>query len=180
MSDQNPAAITDLLTAVQHLTESYEENTDEMRAVRIEMDARFALYVPKSEAEARETRIKRALAGVLVVLIVMLGLGVEFRRQDQAREKDRRVALERESITQRQSLLQGCQRGNDTRVTLQQIITTAVADIPIPPDTPPDLMEQYAQRNATLDILRARLLALPGVQAVDCAAAYPPLPGEGK
>ncbi len=177
MSEKDLAA---LLSAVQHLTESYETNTAEMRAVRTEIDARFDLYVPKTEAEAREHRIKRALAGVLLVLVVVVGLGIEFRRQDQAREHDRRIALERESITQRQSLLQGCQRGNETRVTLQAIITTAVADLPVPPDAPPDLMVQYAQRNAAVDALRDRLLALPGVQAVDCAAAFPPLPGEGK
>ncbi len=160
-TEDDTPTMTELLAAVQDLATKYQKSTQETQKVLREVQRR-----------RRDTWIVGGL-GVLIVAIITTG-GLVLRRNDQHVESERRDHLAAQIFTQRTSLVQGCERGNDQRLTLAQIITIAVTPQPIPPDLTPDLQDLYRQGQDRVLALRAKLLSLPGVQVVDCQAAFPP------
>lgn len=142
-----------LVAAVNALRHEYVANTGVMREIRSEMNGRFRIQ-----------RLWQVVLAVVVILAVLVSYNL--RSVDQRRERYRRV-------DQRATLLQGCERANDQRATLREVINLSVRTSPIPPDLNPDLVELYQQGQARTEALRISLLALPGVQPVDCDAAYP-------
>jgi 4-amino-4-deoxy-L-arabinose transferase-like glycosyltransferase len=115
-----------------------------------------------------------ALCVVLLVAVVTCALMV-MRHFDRAEEERRREALAGQLLTQRQNLVDGCERGNDARRSLAQVIITSFQPGP-PIALPPGyeglqtVLDQSAAQSAAK---REALLALPGLQIVDCQAAFP-------
>lgn len=155
-----PPSPRQVLEAVKLLSQQYESNAEENRRL--------------SEEFARRSREGRWFALILsLVVAVCVCAAYVMRHVDQGREADRRAALKAQIFTQRESQVQGCERGNDQRVTLAEIINKAIVPQPAPPNLPPEFVDLYLAGQARTVALRAELLALPGVQIVDCQAAYP-------
>lgn len=129
-----------------------------------------------AEEFARRKREFRwvALGVVLLVAIVTCALMV-MRHYDRAEEARRREALAGRLLTQRENSIDGCERGNDARRSLTQVIITSFQ--PGPPITLPagyeglqSVLDQSAAQSAAK---RDTLLAQPGLQIIDCRAAFP-------
>lgn len=157
---------SELITALNNLTAAYTDSTTQLGEVEQEM--------------GRRLRFQRlwimVLASVVALAIVVFG---GFRLQDQARERDRQASEERAAVDQRQTFLGGCERANDARRTLAQIIERSIVPQMAPANLPADLLDLFRQGQERTVALRAELLSLPGVQIVDCQAAFP-LPKPGK
>lgn len=165
MSD--PPTPSELLEAVRGLAVQYETSASATENLTAEVGRR-----------KRETRWV-ALTVCVIVAIVSTGAGV-IRNQDNKREADRRAVLAAQIFTQRESQVQGCQRGNDQRATLRRVITESYEPSTPLTSIPPEFAELVAESAKRAIAKRDSLLSLPGVQPVDCAAAFPPPPGEGK
>ncbi len=163
MSEQpSPAQV---LEAVKMLSHQYEENAQANRDLADEFKRR--------KREARWIGL-----GLAVVVAVVTCAGFIVRHIDQGREADRRQDLADQIFTQRESQVQGCERGNDQRITLAQIIRQSYEPGP-PIVVPPGFEQLVAESAARSAAKRDALLALPGVQVIDCQSAYP-LPKIGK
>lgn len=163
MSDRNPSippSPEQVLEAVKKLSEQYEANSAANRALAREVGRR-----------KRETRW--IALGVTIVVAIAIATGLAMRHGDLQREKDRREVLATQILTQRDNLIAGCERGNDGRRTDRETIEIAIADLPIPPRATPEEVEVIEERNVRAKALRERLLARPGLQLIDCPAAYP-------
>ncbi len=159
-----PPSPRQVLEAVKLLSQQYESNADENRRL--------------SEEFARRSREGRWFALILsIVVAVCICAAYVIRHIDQGREADRRAALKAQLFTQRESQVQGCEWGNDQRVTLAEIINKSVVPQAVPPSLPPELVDLFLAGQVRTTALRAELLSLPGVQIIDCQAAYP-LPRE--
>lgn len=133
---------------------------DELRHLR---EDEIPKLLPRDVAR---TRARWAIAILAIAFIVVQLIGLAFRHQDHA-------AVERQAESDRTNLIAGCGRSNDQRLTLRQVIEKAIVIQPAPADLPPDLAELFRQSQERAARLRADLLALPGVQPVDCQAAFP-------
>ncbi len=151
--------------AVDSLRESYEANSKDVRDISEVMDRRFG----------RQRLWMFAMAGVL---ILALATGIGFRRADTKREIDRQEAETQREIDQRANLLAGCGRSNDQRAALRRVIERAYAPSPIPDGLSAELRDLIIQSQDRSASLRAEQLADPGVQPIDCEAAFPPVPAE--
>lgn len=113
---------------------------------------------------ARRLGWQRLWLGVLALLLaVAVVSGWQFRAQEHRRVKD-----------QRANLIQGCERGNDQRATLREVISGAYEPTPTPDGLSPELAKLLRQSQERALVRRDTLLSLDGVQPVDCEAAYPP------
>lgn len=139
----------ELLAAVNALREDYDRHAEATHELIQLLDRKLAW--------------QRLWLGVLaLVLAVAVVGGWRFHEQDQRRAKD-----------QRANLIQGCQRGNDQRATLREVIAGAYEPTPAPPGLSPELTSLIRQSQERALVRRDALLSLPGVQPVDCEAAYP-------
>lgn len=162
MADHDAAAPTaaQVMEEIKKLSGEIEDSAKVNRSLATEFDRR--------RSEARWIAL-----GILIVITIITVGGWILRVTDNRREKDRREQLAHQIFTQRESQVQGCERGNDQRITLAQVISRAIQ--PSPPITTSDsdlqaLLDQSRERALAL---RAELLSLPGVQVIDCQAAYP-------
>lgn len=160
-----PESVAELAKAVRGLSEEYKETAEAMREVGREMDRRL-----------RVQRLWMATLAAVVLLAIIVGFG--FRQQDRSAEDERAASVAREAVFQRKNLVQGCERANDQRATLREVINLSVRTMPVPEGLDPDLVPLFEQGQARTAALRDRLLALPGVQPVDCQAAYPVTDGQ--
>ena len=163
MSDRNPTmppSPGQVLEAVKKLSEQYEQNSSANREL--------ARGVGRRKRETRWIAL-----GVVVVIAIAIAAGLVIRHNDLQREKQRREFLATQIFTQRDSLVAGCERGNEGRRTDRETIEIAIADLPIPANASEEEVERITERNAAAKALRDRLLARPGLQLVDCQAAYP-------
>lgn len=139
----------ELADAVEALRKDYATSTRETHELTRMLSRRLAW--------------QRLWLGVLaLVLILAMASGWRFREQDRRRAED-----------QRANLIQGCERGNDQRATLREVIEEAYAPSPPLPDVPPSLSALLEESSRRSQAKRERLLSLDGVQIVDCAASYP-------
>lgn len=151
-----------LLEAVRQLQADYVAHTKATQALRDEFARR-----------KRETRWI-ALGVVVFVTVVACALMV-IRHYDRAEESRRRADLASQILTQREDLVAGCERGNDSRKLVAQVIITSFEEgtpIVLPPgyEALQSVLDQSSDRSAAK---RDALLSLPGVQITDCQAAYP-------
>lgn len=164
MSDRNPSmppSPVQVLEAVKKLSEQYEANSAANRALTREVGRR-----------KRETRW--IALGVSIVVAITIATGLAIRHGDLQREKQRREMLATQILSQRDNLIAGCERGNDQRRTLAEIVSRAVQPSSVPPTAiDPELLAFLEQSRERTIRLRGELLALPGVQIVDCQAAFP-------
>lgn len=116
-------------------------------------------FVPRSQWRA-------TIAAFVLIIALAVYVGWRFRQSDHA-------DVTRQATSDRVNLVAGCGRSNDQRATLRQVIEKAIVIQPAPADLPPDLAELFRQSQERAAKLRADLLALPGVQPVDCQAAFP-------
>lgn len=157
---------SELVDAITGLTKAYEDSTAKLGEVEVEM--------------SRRLRLQRGWVIVLAAVVAMaIAVSAGFRVQDQARERDRLANEARATLDQRATFVQGCERGNDQRRTLAQIIEKSVVPQPAPANLSPELADLYRQGQERTTALRTELLSLPGVQIVDCQAVFPP-PKTGK
>lgn len=154
-----------VLEAVKLLSQQYEQNAQANRDLAEEFKRR--------KREARWIAL-----GILIIIVGVCATAFIIRHADRRIESDRRRALAEQIFTQRESQVQGCDRGNDQRITLAQIITESYAPGPAVA-VPPGFEQLIAESAARAAAKRDYLLSLPGVQVVDCQAAYP-LPKVGK
>ena len=158
--------VVSLVDAITGLTNAYEDSTEKIGEVERECRRRF-----------RVQRLWLVVLGAVVAMAILVSVG--FRLQDQARERDRLASEARSAVDQRATFLQGCERSNDQRRTLAQIVEKSVVPQPAPANLPPELLDLYRQGQERTAALRAELLSLPGVQIVDCQAVFPPVkPGK--
>jgi cytoskeletal protein RodZ len=159
-SEGNPST-EQVLEAVKKLSEQYESNSSANRALAKEVGRR-----------KRETRW--VALGVLLVVAIVVAVMFVVRHHDRAAERDKREVLAAQVMTQRESLIAGCERGNEQRRTLAEVIARAIRPSETPTTaTDPEILAILEQsRQRTLQ-LRAELLALPGVQIINCQNAYP-------
>lgn len=148
-------------------------------AVR-QLQADYVKHTQATETLAEEFRRRKsetrwfALGVVVFVTVVVCALMV-MRHYDRAEESRRRTEVASQILTQRENLIAGCERGNDQRQLLAQVIVTSFEEGP-PITLPPgyealqSVLDQSADRAAAK---RDRLLSLPGVQIINCQAAYP-------
>lgn len=143
------AAVNALREAVDTLRTDYDDNAKATREL--------------ADVFSRRLGWQRLWLGVLaLVLVVAVISGWQFREQEHRRQKD-----------QRTNLIQGCERGNDQRATLRQVIFTAYEPVPAPDGLSPELAGLLRQSQERALARRDALLDLPGVKPVDCEAAYP-------
>jgi hypothetical protein len=141
----------------QALEETLAQIAGELKHLRQEEIPKLQ---PRKEAQKRDRRVRQWIGAMGILGLCVLGVVVVLNANSTARNNQIRSFA-----------LGNCQRGNDFRATFRQVITIAVADIPVPDGITPEARAQYDQRNAQTEALRNRLLALPTVQPVDCAAA---------
>jgi hypothetical protein len=122
--------------------------------------------LPRETARRQVQRMRWVLAGMSLAVIFVGLLGVAFRAQD-------RASAHRQATSDRANLVAGCMRSNDQRATLREVIEKAIVMQAAPAGLSPDLAELFRQSQERTAKLRADLLALPGVQPVDCQAAFP-------
>lgn len=145
------AAVNALRESVETLRKDYDDNAEATREL--------------AELFSRRLGWQRLWLGVVALLLAVAVIsGWQFRQQEHRRVDD-----------QRANLIQGCERGNDQRATLRGVIDRAysVNPDPLPDGLPPGLVELYNQSQVRAAARREEQLADPGVQPVDCAAAYP-------
>lgn len=151
-----------VLEAVKMLSSQYELNS--------EANLELAREVARRKRETRWVAL-----GVLIVVAIVVATGFIIRHHDRAAEKDRREVLASQIFTQRESQVLGCERANEGRRTLAEVISRSIQPSSISPTvTDPDLLALLEQSRERTLALRAELLSLPGVQIVDCQAAHPP------
>lgn len=139
----------ELLAAVNALREDYDRNAAAIHELVQLLNRKLAW--------------QRLWLGVLaLVLAVALISGWQFRQGEHRRVRD-----------QRTNLIQGCERANDQRATLRDVIITAFEPTPAPTGLSPELAELLRQSQERALVRRDALLNLPGVLPVDCDAAYP-------
>lgn len=158
---ENPSP-AQVIEAVRRLSEQYEQSAEANRELAREVGRR-----------KRETRWV-ALAVVLVVTIAVCAWLI-VRHHDRSAEKEKRDRLASQIFTQRESQVQGCERGNESRRTDRETIEIALAPTPIPDGLPPELLDLFRDSQERQAAKKAELLARPGVQIIDCQAAYPPI-----
>lgn len=139
----------ELLAAVEALRKDYATSTAETHEL--------------TRVLSRRLEWQRLWLGVLaLVLILAMASGWRFREQDRRRVED-----------QRANLIQGCERGNDQRATLREVIAKSYEPSPPPAGLSSELAALFVQSQDRAAIRRDSLLALPGVQPIDCSSAYP-------
>lgn len=170
MTTSDASAIEDLTAMVVDLAAEYHKNTGEVAEVAKQL----------AHTERHQRRI-RALVGCLALCVLGIGVGgFQFHRQDVNYRKLRTAQIRADAERSRQNSVAGCERSNESRATLRDVINLAIGSAPPPPNLSPELADLYRQSQARAESLRTGLLALPGVQPVDCAAAYPPPPPPAK
>ncbi len=153
------------------LTAMLDQQTEQIGSLRTTVDdqnAQLDLFVPKR-------RFRWAIAGVVAAIVAALVLLLVFRERDADEATRRRAQLVLDQEQDRQSFLRGCERANDQRATLREVINLALSSSTTPPGLSPELAAIYRDAQARTLAKRDELLALPGVQPVDCAAQFPPL-----
>lgn len=85
--------------------------------------------------------------------------------------KSERKALERRRV----DLVAACDRKNELRQAVVDVINVAYAARPIPPDLSAEEVDRLTLANLTREEERKRQLTHKGLQKIDCEAAYPPL-----
>ncbi len=155
-----PPSPTQVLEAVKLLSAQYEENAQANRDLADEFKRR--------KREARWIAL-----GILIVIVGVCATAFIIRHADRRIEADRRRDLADQIFTQRESQVQGCERGNDQRITLAQVIAQSYDPGPAL-SVPPGFEQLVADAAARSAAKRDALLSLPGVQVVDCQGAYPP------
>ena len=158
---ENPSP-AQVLEAVKMLSSQYEQNAEANRELAREVARR-----------KRETRW--VALGVVVVVTIAVCAWLVVRHHDRSAEKEKRDRLASQIFTQRESQVQGCERGNESRRTDRETIEIAMAPVPIPDNLPPELVDLYRDAQERQARKREELLARPGVQIIDCQAAYPPV-----
>lgn len=145
------------------------QRIDDQNKLLAQQNEALAGFVPKG-------RFRWALVVVGVVIALALAIIVLVRVQDRADVRRRDREAKAAEVADRDQRYAGCLRGNDLRATLRGVIDRAYAPSPAPQGLPPELAELFAQSQARAAVQRQAQLADPGVQPVDCDAAYPPLP----
>jgi hypothetical protein len=178
VSEGTPAGWEVVVASIQSLNSLFTEAMDHREEDRVEIvslrevvDNLPTVYLPRDVARAKAKAI--AWIGAVTVALV-LALVLVFHAQGNQRIQDQRTQTAKIEASTRSNLLAGCERSNDQRDTLRQVIDKAVVSTPAPPDLPPDIKALYDQGQARVTALRSELLSLPGVQQVDCAKAFPP------
>lgn len=145
------AAVIALTAEVGALRKDYEENAEATHDL--------------AQLFSRRLGWQRLWLGALALLLAVAVIsGWQFRAQEHRRVRD-----------QRANLIQGCERGNDQRATLREVIAGAYEPSPTPDGLSPELADLLRQSQERALVRRDALLSLPGVLPVDCAAAYPSL-----
>lgn len=163
MGEQDVVA---LLAAVQKLAADQETNA--------KANADLAAEFTRRRGEFRLLSL-----GVVVIVVIAVCSWLVVRHNDRAEVARKRDVLVGQILSQHDSQVSGCARGNDQRLTLAQIITQSYE--PGPPISVPPGFEQLAADSAARALVkRDALLSLPGVQIIDCQAAYPPPDLTGK
>lgn len=179
----------ELLTEIRDGLKSTREEIGATRQQSVALEKRLATGEETLKAVNRKlpTFITRTHFWIAVVaLVAVIGLAIfvgwKFHDNDVTRRARERAALVAENIRKRDDLVRGCERSNDQRATLRQVIEKAYSGagepLVLPPDTPPDLAAilnvLLASGKDRSSMNKAELLALPGVQPVDCEKAFPP------
>lgn len=183
--EDTPTGWDAVVASVQSLDGSLRDAVKERAKDREEMQRLGALvqehsekFEPRTEAAARARKMRLVATALGLVVVVVLALVIAFHAEDSKRvSHDKKEALAQAADT-RSTLLAGCERSNDQRATLRQVIEKAVVASPAPPGLPDDLQALYQQSQVRVAALRADLLGLPGVQPVNCETAFPPLPAD--
>lgn len=84
--------------------------------------------------------------------------------------QDRSVLIQR-----RGDLLSGCKGDNGIRQAIIDVVNTAYAFRPIPPDTPPTEARRLQEANELREKERQKQLSHEGLKMVNCEEAFPPL-----
>ena len=151
--------MSELTDAIEEMTDAIAEQSKAIFTLEKKVDRqneRLAEFVPKS-------RFRAAVASLLISGLLVFGFAVWAREERQ-----------REFAKERTNLIAGCERNNDQRRTLAEVISRAVRPSSVPPTaTDPELLALIEEGRQRTIALRSELLALPGVQIVDCEAAFP-------
>lgn len=119
-------------------------------------------------------RFRWTVVAVVVFMLILTGIGWKFRAQDQARARDKEQQEVVDAERDRQNLLAGCRRANDQRAWGRRLIERAYVPVTIPDGVSTELRDLYVQGQERQAVQRAEQLADPGVQPIECEAAFPP------
>lgn len=162
-----PTDLATLSAATQQLLVAYEESSQRTD----ELNERFKGYVT--------VRAGAVIVALIVFVVgVALVLGLSFRAQDRRDSRERIRQETREKEVERSNLLAGCGRANDQRAWGRRLIERAYVPLPVPDGLSAELRDLYVQSQERQAAQRAEQLADPGVQVVNCEAAFPPVAAE--
>jgi signal transduction histidine kinase len=178
MTETELAALTRLIDELNENTAELSDRSVEQTQVQVELRRELAAVERKLPEFVPRRRFRWVIAAVVLAVLVAVALVLVFRVRDADEAERRRAQLVLDQEQDRQNLIRGCERANDQRATLRQIIETAIVPSTTPPNVDPQLAELIRQGQERTARLRAELLALPGVQPVDCAAAFPVTPSK--
>lgn len=131
-------------------------------------NAQLAHFVPK-----RRFRWVVGVVGMVIAAAFVLGMAFRVRDDDEAER--RRAGIVAAQEQDRQSSIRGCERSNDLRATLREVINLALTQTNIPPGLSPEFAAVFRDAQVRTLAKRDELLALAGVQPIDCQAQFPPL-----
>lgn len=175
MTETELAALIRLVDELNESTGELADRSAEQTQVQLELRQELKAVKDKLPEFVPKRRFWWAIAVVVLAIIAAVVLVLVFRERDADEARRRRAQLELDSEQDRQNLLRGCERANDQRATLREIINLALSQSTMPPGLSPELQAIYRDAQARTLVKRDELLALPGVQPVDCSAQFPPL-----
>jgi hypothetical protein len=175
MTESELAALTRIIDDLNESTVELTVSSAEQMKVQAELRTELAAVKKALPTFVPKRRFRWIIAGVVLAIIAAIVLVLIFRERDADEAQRRRAQLELDQAQDRQNLLRGCERANDQRATLREIINLALSQSTMPPGLSPELQAIYRDAQARTIARRDELLALPGVQPIDCAAQFPPL-----
>lgn len=129
---------------ITRLSEELEDTQNGLDSINAKMDRLPEVFIPRTEAEVKAQRIKKALAVIVFAGVLVTGGGVWMKTE----------------------FVAACQ---DSRESLRQVINTAVADRqPLSTSTPETIAAIEQQNINQIRPLREKLLALDGTQPSKC------------
>lgn len=175
MTEAAIAAVQEAVDQLNGRLDEHNRNAADLKALIAEQNAELEQVNARQAGFVPRRHFWLAVAALAGVILLALGVGWKFHDNDVKRRASDKAALVAENARKRDDLVRGCERSNDQRATLREVIEKAYGGSSLPPEAvPPQLAELLRQSQEAAQQRKAELLALPGVQPVNCAAAFPP------
>jgi hypothetical protein len=175
MPESELAALTRLIDDLNESTGDLATHSAEQTRVQVELRQELGAIKAKLPEFVPKRRFRWVIAAVVLVLVAALAIGLLFRIRDADEEHKRRAFLVSAQEQDRQSSIRGCERNNDLRATLREVIEDAYAPSPVPSGLSPELRDLIIQSQERAAVKRDEQLSKPGIQPVNCQAQFPPL-----